>query len=181
MVYSKPSIVNHCGTPGEANSNCIIIFEYKKKQMEIYKIKIKMKHISLFEYYSDMPRSFSAQEIKNMTEDQFLMNLRKFADKENYPISFDEEQVFTLLQIWMNSHQDAKDDPDFMKKLSDVIGDENLLYNKAVQLDKYHNSLKRPELIKKIEEVKKNIKDYEELLRMSKETLARLEFELVGM
>ena len=140
-----------------------------------------MKHISLFEYYSDMPRSFSAQEIKNMTKDQFLMNLRKFADKENYPISFDEEQVFTLLQIWMNSHQDAKDDYDFMKKLSEVIGDDDLLHNKAAQLDKYHNSLKRPELIKKIEDTKRVIEKYEEAIRVAKERLQRLNFELTGM
>ena len=134
-----------------------------------------MKHIRLYEYYSELPSSSSVADIKNMSETDFLRNLKMLKDKG------DEEQAFSLLQIWMNSHQDAKNDYDFTSKLGDIMGDEDFLYNKAAQLDKYHNSLKRPELIKKIEGVKKNIKDYEELLRMSKETLARLEFELVGM
>ena len=134
-----------------------------------------MKHIRLYEYHSELPTPSSVADIKNMSETDFLRNLKMLKDKG------DEEQAFSLLQIWMNSHKDAKNDYDFTSKLGDIMGDGDFLYNKVVQQNTYLAKKKRPELIKKIEGVKKNIKDYEELLRMSKETLQRLEFELAGM
>ena len=133
-----------------------------------------MKHIRLYEYHSELPTPSSVADIKNMSETDFLRNLKMLKDKG------DEEQAFSLLQIWMNSHKDAKNDYDFTSKLGDIMGDGDFLYNKVVQQNTYLAKKKRPELIKKIEGVKKNIKDYEELLRMSKETLAKLEFEIIG-
>ena len=145
--------------------------------MEIYKIKIKMKHIRLYEFYSELPTSFSVADIQNMSETDFLINLKMLKDKG------DEEQAFSLLQIWMNSHQDAKNNMSFMQKLGYIIPsakEDDFFSNKARQKIAYQDSLKRPKLQEEIEEVKRSIKNYEEMLRMAKDRLAKLEFEITG-
>ena len=139
-----------------------------------------MKHIRLYEYYSELPTSFSVADIQNMSETDFLRNFKMLKDKR------DEEQAFSLLQIWMKSHQDAKEDYDFMTKLGEILPDASLepddtfLHNKAVQLNTYLAKKKRPDLMKQIADTEKNIKDYGELLRMAKERLVKLNFELTG-
>ena len=137
-----------------------------------------MKHIRLYEYYSELPTSFSVADIQNMSETDFLTNLKMLKDKG------DEEQAFTLLQIWMNHHKDAKNDFDFNTKLGEIFrdvsleSDDRFFYDKLVQRNTYLAKNKRPALVKEIEEVKRNIKNYEEMLRMSKDRLDRLEFEM---
>ncbi len=137
-----------------------------------------MKHIRLYEYYSELPTSFSVAEIQNMSETDFLTNLKMLKDKG------DEEQAFSLLQIWMNHHKDAANDMDFNAKLGGIFRDVSLesgdrfFYDKIMQRNTYLAKNKRPALVKEIEEVKRNIKNYEERLRMSKDRLARLESEM---
>jgi len=133
-----------------------------------------MKHISLFEYYSDMPNQFSVQEIKNMTKDQFLMNLKNLAGAK------DDEQAFTMMQIWTRANPNAILDRDFVEKLGRIFPEgtaEDLFRNKVGQLDYYKRTKKHPELLNQIENQKGEIKNYEEMLRMAKDTLARLESE----
>jgi hypothetical protein len=142
-----------------------------------------MKHIRLYEYYSELPTSFSVAEIQNMSETDFLTNLKMLKDKG------DEEQAFSLLQIWMNHHKDAANDMDFNAKLGGIFRDVslesddspksgNFLHDKAVQLNTYLAKNKREGVVKQIEEVKRNIKNYEEMLRVAKDRLDRLEFEM---
>ncbi len=137
-----------------------------------------MKHIRLYEYYSELPTSFSVAEIQNMSETDFLTNLKMLKDKG------DEEQAFTLLQIWMNHHKDAKNDFDFNTKLGGIFRDVSLesgdrfFYDKIMQRNTYLAKNKRQGLVKEIEEVKRDVKKYEEMLRMSKDRLDRLELEM---
>lgn len=137
-----------------------------------------MKHIRLYEYYSELPTSFSVADIQNMSETDFLTNLKMLKDKG------DEEQAFSLLQIWMNHHKDAKNDFDFNTKLGEIFrdvsleSDDRFFYDKLVQMNTYLAKNKRPALVKEIEEVKRKIKNYEELLRIAKDRLDRLEFEM---
>lgn len=146
-----------------------------------------MKHIRLYEYYSELPTSFSVAEIQNMSETDFLTNLKMLKDKG------DEEQAFSLLQIWMNHHKDAQGrttlGKDFFMKLGGILPDVslesddspksgNFLHDKAVQLNTYLAKNKREGVVKQIEEVKRNIKNYEEMLRVAKDRLDRLEFEM---
>ena len=140
-----------------------------------------MKHIRLYEYYSELPTSSSVADIKNMSETDFLRNLKMLKDKG------DEEQAFSLLQIWMNSHKDAKSDFDLMGKIGEMFPSASLeddgkpfFYDKVVQQNTYLAKKKRPDLMKQIADTEKNIKDYEELLRMAKERLVKLNFELTG-
>jgi len=139
-----------------------------------------MKHIRLYEYYSELPTSFSVAEIQNMSETDFLTNLKMLKDKG------DEEQAFSFLQIWMNhpDHKYAKNDFDFNTKLGGIFrnvsleSDDRFFYDKLVQMNTYLAKNKRPALVKEIEEVKRKIKNYEELLRIAKDRLDRLEFEM---
>ncbi len=133
-----------------------------------------MKHIRIYEYYSELPTSFSVADIQNMSETDFLTNLKMLKDKG------DEEQFFSLLQIWMNHHKDAKDNPDFVNKFAVELDFDNqeerleiedrFFYNKALQLDTH----RRGGMKQEIEETKRDIKKYEELLRMAKNKLDRL-------
>lgn len=139
-----------------------------------------MKHIRLYEYYSELPTSFSVAEIQNMSETDFLTNLKMLKDKG------DEEQAFSFLQIWMNhpDHKYAKNDKDFNMKLGGIFrdvsleSDDHFFYDKIMQRSTYLAKKKRPALVEEIEEEKRNIKNYEEMLRMSKDRLARLESEM---
>ncbi len=137
-----------------------------------------MKHIRLYEYYSELPTSFSVAEIQNMSETDFLTNLKMLKDKG------DEEQAFSLLQIWMNHHKDAANDMDFNAKLGGIFRDVSLesgdrfFYDKIMQRNTYLAKNKRQGLVKEIEEVKRDVKKYEEMLRMSKDRLDRLELEM---
>ncbi len=137
-----------------------------------------MKHIRLYEYYSELPTSFSVAEIQNMSETDFLTNLKMLKDKG------DEEQAFSLLQIWMNHHKDAANDMDLNAKLGGIFRDVSLesgdrfFYDKIMQRNTYLAKNKRQGLVKEIEEVKRDVKKYEEMLRMSKDRLDRLELEM---
>jgi len=131
-------------------------------------MKMKMKHISLFEYYSDMPKQFSVQEIKNMTEDQFLMNLNELIGKG------DDEQAFTMLQIFLNANPSSKNNWSFNDKLGYITKGNDFFSNKARQKVYYQDSLKRPNLQKEISDLEKEIRNYEEMIRMSKSRLEKL-------
>lgn len=136
-----------------------------------------MKHISLYEYYSELPTSFSVADIQNMSETDFLTNLKMLKDKG------DEEQAFSLFQIWMKANPSSKNNMSLMQKLGSMIPsakEDDFFSNKARQKIAYQDSLKRPKLQKEIEEVKSKIKNYEEMLRMAKDRLDRLEFEIGG-
>lgn len=136
-----------------------------------------MKHIRLYEYYSELPTSFSVADIQNMSETDFLTNLKMLKDKG------DEEQAFSLFQIWMKANPSSKNNMSFMQKLGSMIPsakEDDFFSNKARQKIAYQDSLKRPKLQKEIEEEKRKIKNYEEMLRMAKDRLDRLEFEIGG-
>ena len=142
-----------------------------------------MKHIRLYEYYSELPTSFSVADIQNMSETDFLTNLKMLKDKG------DEEQAFTLLQIWMNHHKDAKNDFDFNTKLGEIFrdvsleSDDRFFYDKLVQRNTYLAKNKRPALVKEIEEVKRNIKNYivSIVFVISDSNLANLSLDILSL
>jgi hypothetical protein len=60
-----------------------------------------MKHIKLFEQVSSvLPKVFTTQEIKNMTQDEFFQAMEMYYREKN------PEQAWTLFQIWTDSHQE---------------------------------------------------------------------------
>lgn len=128
-----------------------------------------MKHIALYEYYSDLPKGFSVQEIEKMTEDQFLTTFKNYVD------AGDEDQAFTLMQIWFNANPDSKNSWSFMDRFGRSAGKYgDLFLDKAKQKDSAESQLKRPKLMAEIAEVERSIKNYEEMLRMAKDRLASL-------
>ena len=63
-----------------------------------------MKHIKLFEQLSsELPRVFTTEEIKNMTQDEFFRVMDMYYNENNV------EQGLTLFNIWMKSHPEARE------------------------------------------------------------------------
>ena len=60
-----------------------------------------MKHIKLFEQVSsELPKVFSTDEIKNMTQDEFFEVMEMYYKEKN------SEQAWTLFQIWTDWHRE---------------------------------------------------------------------------
>jgi hypothetical protein len=60
-----------------------------------------MKHIKLFEQIaSELPKVFTTEEIKNMTQDEFFRVMEMYYREKN------SEQAWTLFQIWTDSHRE---------------------------------------------------------------------------
>lgn len=60
-----------------------------------------MKHIKLFEQVASvLPKVFSTEEIKNMTQDEFFEVMEMYYREKN------SEQAWTLFQIWTDSHRE---------------------------------------------------------------------------
>jgi len=74
-----------------------------------------MKHIKLFEQLSsELPRVFTTEEIKNMTQDEFLKVMDMYYNENN------TEQAHTLFNIWTKSHgglKELKNDQGFVMQL----------------------------------------------------------------
>lgn len=77
-----------------------------------------MKHIKIFETFTELPRDYTRSEIENMTMDQFIEALKK------YDMSHDAEQGETLLSIWINKNYDnyLKNHPEKIQPFFDVLG-----------------------------------------------------------
>jgi len=73
-----------------------------------------MKHIKLFEQVSSvLPKVFTTQEIKNMTQDEFFQVMEMYYREKN------PEQAWTLMQVWTNSHrEEVKSSFGFQSKLA---------------------------------------------------------------
>lgn len=74
-----------------------------------------MKHIKLFEQIaSELPKVFTTEEIKNMTQDEFFEVMEMYYKEKN------SEQAWTLFQIWTDSHREELRNikPDFAVKFS---------------------------------------------------------------
>ena len=75
-----------------------------------------MKHIKLFEQvYSVLPKVFTTEEIKNMSQDEFFRVMEMYYREKN------PEQAWTLMQIWTDSHREELSNnmtPDFAEKFS---------------------------------------------------------------
>ena len=72
-----------------------------------------MKHIKLFEQVSsELPRVFTTQEIKNMTQDEFFKVMEMYYREKN------SEQAWTLMQVWTDSHREEIGTYSFAEKFS---------------------------------------------------------------
>ena len=75
-----------------------------------------MKHIKLFEQISsELPKVFTREEIKNMTQEEFFKVMEMYYREHN------SSQAFTLMQIMLDSKPDLKNDFDFMSKLGKYV------------------------------------------------------------
>ena len=76
-----------------------------------------MKHIKLFEQLSSvLPKVFTTQEIKNMTQDEFFKVMEMYYREKN------PEQAWTLMQVWINSHREEVESSfDFHNKLAQYV------------------------------------------------------------
>ena len=123
-----------------------------------------MKHIRLYEYYSELPKDFSVEDIENMTEDEFFKNLEILNSK-------DKEQAFSLVEIWLNANPNAQSDMDFNRKIG-AYGD--VFVDKLLQKDKYVEQVRATSIPAQITKLESEIKADEESLMMKREKLANL-------
>jgi hypothetical protein len=135
-----------------------------------------MKHLRLYEYYSELPLDFSADEIKKMTEDEFLNAIKKLKGKGE--ITF-EEQIFTYIQIWKELHPESFTDMYFLGKLGNITGNPEIGSLKQSQKDTYQKASSKAAAEeayqkKSIKDLENKIRLAEENLRMDKEKLAEL-------
>jgi len=135
-----------------------------------------MKHLRLYEYYSELPLDHSVDEIKKMTEDEFLNAIKKLKGKGE--ITF-EEQIFTYIQIWKELHPESFTDMYFLGKLGNITGNPEIGSLKQSQKDTYQKASSKAAAEeayqkKSIKDLENKIRLAEENLRMDKEKLAEL-------
>jgi len=133
-----------------------------------------MKHLRLYEYYSELPLDHSVDEIKKMTEDEFLNAIKKLKGKGE--ITF-EEQIFTYIQIWKELHPESFTDMYFLGKLGNITGNPEIGSLKQSQRDTFIKNSKKAaseEFPQSIKDLENKIRLAEENLRMDKEKLAEL-------
>jgi hypothetical protein len=81
-----------------------------------------MKHIKLFEQIaSELPKVFSTDEIKNMTQDEFFRVMEMYYREPN------PDQAYTLLEVWIVAHPEAQNNSEWVNKM-----------------DKYFNFIDKP-------------------------------------
>lgn len=136
-----------------------------------------MKHIKLFEQISsEIPKVFTKEEIKNMTQEEFFEVMEMYYKEHN------STQAFTLLQIWVDSHLEEIRE-DFYTKLNkyanfiDTEHTDDGPLSRGQQLDGFRNKNSKAsaeyDLTKKISDLEQHIKQREELIIRNKEKLAK--------
>lgn len=141
-----------------------------------------MKHIKLFEEISsELPKVFTREEIKNMTQEEFFEVMEMYYKEHN------SAQAFTLLQIWVDSHPELSVNPpvnsDFYIKLgkyanfidTEHTDDGPLSRGRQISGFSKENSKAsaKYDLTKKISDLEQHIKQREELIIRNKEKLAK--------
>ena len=145
-----------------------------------------MKHLRLYEYYSELPLDYSVDEIKKMTEDEFLNAIKKLKGKGE--ITF-EEQIFTYIQIWKELHPESFTNMYFLGKLGNITGNPEIGSLKQSQRDTFIKNSKKAAseewyqkmLPQSIKDLENKIRLAEENLRMDKEKLAELKSKGFGI
>ena len=138
-----------------------------------------MKHIKLFEQVSSvLPKAFTTQEIKNMTQDEFFQVMEMYYREPN------TDQAFTLLQVWAEAHPEAKNDYDWNSKLGKyvVFLDNASLFDGGKGRSSKMDDLKRELGLERldwqsIDDLRQEIARDEEKLMLKKEKLAKIEKE----
>lgn len=138
-----------------------------------------MKYIKLFEEISsELPKVFTKEEIKNMTQEEFFEVMEMYYKEHN------STQAFTLLQIWVNSSPKFRtENPDFYIKLSkytNFIDTEHIdagPLSRGRQMAGFSKENSKAsakyDLTKKISDLEQHIKQSEEMIRRNKEKLAK--------
>jgi len=123
-----------------------------------------MKHISLFEAYSELP-NISLEEIKNMTPDQFLMKI------ENLLSAGDKEQAFTIFQIWMKANPDMAKTDDITTWLGKIDSSFEDFIDDKMERNPYKDSLNKAKEDKEaLLRKKRSPQTREELIEVLKES-----------
>ena len=72
-----------------------------------------MKHIKLFEQIaSELPKVFTTEEIKNMSQDEFFRVMEMYYREPN------PDQAYTLLEIWIVAHPEARNNSEWLNKMN---------------------------------------------------------------
>lgn len=140
-----------------------------------------MKYIKLFEEISsELPKVFTKEEIKNMTQEEFFEVMEMYYKEHN------STQAFTLLQIWVNSHPKSNNFEFFNKlsKYANFIDTEHTdagPLSRGQQIGDFSKENRKAstkyDLTKKISDLEQHIKQREEMIRRNKEKLAEEEKE----
>ena len=138
-----------------------------------------MKHIKLFEQIaSELPKVFSTEEIKNMTQDEFFELMEMYYREPN------PDQAFTLLQVWTKAHPGVENDMNWFNRLGKytVFLDNASLFDGGKGRFSKMDDLKRELGLerfdpKSINDLRQEIARDEKKLMLKKEKLAKIEKE----
>lgn len=129
-----------------------------------------MRHIKLFEQISSvLPKVFTTQEIKNMTEDEFFRVMEMYYNEPN------PDQAYTLFQVWISAHPEAENNNDWYNKISKYF---NFLDNRRNGREGILKDMRDLERDLSLERSEKYIKDLSMEIQRDEEALMRKKKEL---